>query len=253
MKSLKTAALGKFRTGEALQFMTTVSDVYHKFEPKNPLLDARFKELDSEVQIMRDLFMENKKESVNAKLRPLDKKRIKTLRGIKRFLLAEIDRDHPERVSHAETLLTSYDQYCAGISKLTLQHKTAIISKLLTSWSSEENLINALKALDANHWYTELATQNDVFYANYFDKARTKAAIVQSEILRNNIKEIYTKLVMDINSLVWVSRDNNVYDSLVNELNNVIDTNNQPVQSRRGKRKKVTSVMTALPVPYMVS
>ncbi|MBK6565082.1 MAG: hypothetical protein IPG18_07740 [Saprospiraceae bacterium] len=245
MKSIKFASLARYRAGEFIQFMTTVTDLYQKFEHKSPHLDNRIRELQDKVQVMQTFFMENKKESLNKKLKPFDRRRMNTLRGLKTYLDSEIYREHPDRFNHAKTLLTSYYQYCTRIRKLSLQHKTAIISKMMAAWTSEPNLIESLNALDANYWITELIERNEMFYSHYFDKTRTRVNVVNSQILKEGIREVYDKLIMDINALAWIASGNNVYEPLIRELNNIIEINNQPVRNRNIKRRKDAPVISS--------
>lgn len=251
MKALKNVAISKFTIGEALQFMTTMSDVYNNFELKATILDARFKELQDEVQTLKAPFMENRRITLTEKLKPLDVKRLNILRGIKKFLAAEIDRDHPERAPHAAALSESFSQFCDGISRFSLQHKTVLIDKLLNALNTEAPLIKAIEILNIQDWVNELTVQNEAFYSNYFDKAKSKSQRIQANIMKERIKAIYDKLVMDINSLVWIAEDKEKYDPLVKELNNIIEANYTPVKNRTAKKKKMP-VYPTLPVAYVV-
>lgn len=254
MSTLHLALTNRFRTPELIQYMTTFTEVCKRRDPKTLLLEDRIQTLDETVIELAKSYNDNKVATLNAELKPKDKKRIKTLRGLKKFILAELDREHPDRVQYADILLKSLMQFCKGVEAFSLQHKTMVINNMLKEWEKNTKLATAINNLSANSWVEELTSQNAVFYSNYFDKAISTEPVEDTSKLKAKLKEIYTDLVTDINSFARVSPDKNLYIPLVNELNSLIEENNQPIIFRGARKKKdavVEETPTTMPIPFI--
>jgi hypothetical protein len=123
---------------------------------------------------------------------------------------------------------------------------------MIAAWTSDPILVEGLNVLNAHYWIKELSEENELFYTNYFDKTTTRVNVVNSQVLKEEIREIYDKLIMDISALAWIAFGNNVYEPLIRELNNIIEINNQPVRNRSIKRRKDVPVISSLTLPVEV-
>ncbi|MFZ1702792.1 MAG: DUF6261 family protein [Saprospiraceae bacterium] len=238
MKKLNVAVLHRFRNGEFLQFMTTVLDLYKEADAKSLQMEGRVDELDRALSKMRDVFMDSKGESINAELRPLDNERIMAVKGLKKFLQSESYRTDLVKKKQAMQLLKSYGQYCDGIDRLSYQHKTAIITKLMEEWTEDPENSAAISSLGGSTWIDDVKTKNDQFYIEYFSKAKTSTTSLLTTKLRGEIKTAYNELVTDTMSFARVVIDKQVYFTLIDKLNGVIDVNNEPILNRMSRRKK---------------
>ncbi|MBK6363807.1 MAG: hypothetical protein IPF52_10030 [Saprospiraceae bacterium] len=240
MLTISKPALSRFRTGEHLQCMTTILDVYKVFDVKSLGLEIRVNELEQKITIMKDAFMVSKSDSVSFELRPVDEERISLLKGLKRFLQSEYYRPDVQKKKHAALLLKSYGRFCDGIDKFSFQHKTAVITKLIDAWAEEAEFVEAVNAIGAHSWVKELADTNESFYALYFSKAKSKLPVLQSNIMKADIKDAFDELISDTLAFARVFPDKTEYNKLIKELNGVIEANNQPVVNRRNRRRKET-------------
>jgi alanyl-tRNA synthetase len=239
MLTIKRPLLGNYRNAEFLQLMTTILEFFKSVKDKDPLLEERIAELERVIQIMKDVFLDHKADSVTAEMRPLDTDRVDTVKGLKKFLESEYYRVNPEKKNYAALLLKSLDQYCDNIARMSYQHKTAVIDKMLEEWSSNETIVNAINGLNANSWVNDVREKQSTFYNLYVAKAKASSPSLQSIKLKADIKKVFYNLIEDTNSLARVSPDKQNYINLITELNGIIDTNNAPVFNRKGRRKKV--------------
>lgn len=251
MNYLVRALSDRFKKAEFIQFMTTISDVFNSIDVTALSLGENVKKLQESVAAMRMAYLDTEEITLNAELKPLDQKRIKKLRSLKKFILAEIDRDEADTIDQATMLNNSFTQICKGLERFTLQHKTVQIQKLLNAWTTNPKLSEAVQAIGAQPRVNEIMQSNEVFYTNYFSKAKSNIQDFDTSEVKGNIKTIYNNLVTDINALAWINKDNNKYTTLIQELNSVIESNNQPVIYRRGKKRKEAVVTSTLPVPYV--
>ncbi|MBK8855726.1 MAG: hypothetical protein IPN10_16885 [Saprospiraceae bacterium] len=249
MLTISKPALSRFRTGEHLQCMTTVLDVYKATDAKSLGLEIRVNEFEQKITIMKDAFMVAKSDNVSSDLRPVDEERISLLKGLKRFLQSEYYRPDAQKKKHAALLLKSYGRFCDGIDKLSFQHKTAVITKLIDEWAEESEFVEAINAIEANSRVKELADTNESFYALYFSKAKSKLPVLQSNQMKADINAAFDELVSDTLAFARVSSDKTQYNKLIKELNGVIEANNQPAVNRRSRKKKqpMGSSFPALP------
>ncbi|MBK7525655.1 MAG: hypothetical protein IPI53_16365 [Saprospiraceae bacterium] len=74
MLTISKPALSRFRTGEHLQCMTTVLDVYKATDAKSLGLEIRVNEFEQKITIMKDAFMVAKSDNVSSDLRPVDER-----------------------------------------------------------------------------------------------------------------------------------------------------------------------------------
>ncbi|MBK8548186.1 MAG: hypothetical protein IPL63_12710 [Saprospiraceae bacterium] len=247
MTIIKRPLLGNYRNAEFLQLMTTILEFFKSVKDKDALLEERIAELERVIQIMKDVFLDHKADSVTAEMRPLDEERIDIVKGLKKFFESEYYRVNPEKKNYAALLLKSLNQYCDNIVKMSYQHKTAVIDKMLEEWSSNETIVNAINGLNAASWVDDLREKQSIFYNSYFAKAKASSPALQSIKLRADIKNVFDNLIEDTNSLARVSPNKQNYINLITELNGIIDTNNEPVANRKGRRKK--EVVPPTPAP----
>ncbi|MBK8546943.1 MAG: hypothetical protein IPL63_06050 [Saprospiraceae bacterium] len=139
---------------------------------------------------------------------------------------------------HAALLLKSYGRFCDGIDKLSFQHKTAVITKLIDAWAEEAEFVEAVNAIGAHSWVKELADTNESFYALYFSKAKSKLPVLQSNIMKADIKDAFDELISDTLAFARVFPDKTEYNKLIKELNGVIEANNQPVVNKTKPQEK---------------
>lgn len=249
MKTIKNPFYAKFRGPEFLQLMTSVLDVYKKHQSSSTTLSTRIDTFENAIKSMRQVLNESKGETAISELSPMDKKRIKAVRGLRWFLQSEVYRERPERLKHAEVLLKNFNQHCDDIGKASFQHKTICIDKMLEEWKTEPMYIDAVKAIQAESWVEDLAQHNAVFYEKYMDKAESTDRELKTIERRAMIKVAFEDLTTDTFALARVAPDKEVYEALVKSLNNVINMNNDTVSRRRSRRKKEEPPVSFLPVP----
>lgn len=249
MNTIKNPSYGKFRAPEYLQLMTTVLDIYKKNQSQVTLLNEKIVTFEQAVKSMMRVLNDSKGVTIISELTPLDKMRIKAVRGLKLFLQADVFRDRPERVRHAKILLQSFKQHCNEISRASFEHKTISINKMLEEWQTGPAYIEAVKILNAESWVQDVSERNEVFYRLYLEKAESSERDIKTNELRANLRAVFEDLSTDTFALARVAPDKEVYQSLVKSLNNVINLNNDTVLRRRPKRRRGNPPMPSLPVP----
>ena len=249
MLLIKTPLWAKFRNGESLQCATNELEYYRSSKVQTAFLDKGANELTTHVNTMTAAFMDNKDASVTKQMKPFDDSRIKALRGLRAFLQSEIYRtdaiDNP-----ANTLMKNLSKFNDRIERLSFQHKTAVINKMLSDWQTEPDLTQAVQALPgANTWVEELNQRNQNFHLTYFEKAKNTVSAEQSKTMRKNIVAAHQEWMKDITSLARVNGDNPEFETFIRELNGIIETANAPVANRGSRRKKEVVPEAPPPAP----
>ena len=251
MFKLQLPVFVKFRDAEFVQLMNTILDVVKKNPSIASALQSQIAALEIAVQKMILVLNESKGITVNAELKPLDDIRVNSLRGLKWYLKAEIFRKREDRLKHAKLLMACLKQHCDKMDKMSYQHKTMAINKLLMDCKEDPALQEAVTAINAENYLADLTSQNDFFYQSYVVKAETREQDTRTANLRAAVRAQFDELVADTQAHARIGADKESFQAIIKLLNNVINLNNAPVEGRRSRKKKEEAPMSMLPVPVI--
>lgn len=240
MNSLTTAMFGNYRNGEFLQFMKNVVTIYNNYNVNDLQLNDRMDTLHKSIAAMDEVFMSNTAHELTPELLELDKRRDKALMGIKLFLDSQMYKEEEEVVKAAEVLKLNYVSHGDRIDKLSYQQQTAVTDALMNDWESETSLLNGINLLGLNDWVSSLKVTNTEFNRIYVARALTAVSPVKIDEKRMLMRDAYLELTQDTASYARVSADKNIYQSIINSLNALIDNYNTAIAQRMSGRNSDT-------------
>lgn len=235
MNLLSNPTLAAYRHGEFLQFMKNVLSVYSDFDLTSLLLADKANLLQENVSTMGSVFQPIMAHEITAELANLDNLRDKALMGIKAFLESQFYRDEEDILDAAQNLYDNYISHGERIDRLSYQQETAVINALLHDWE-EPPLQTAVQTLQIGFWVEKLRLLNTDFNNKYVKRALETPPPAEIDAKRIAIKKAYEDLTSDTVAYSRVAADKTVYQTIIKNLNGLIDDYNTAVAQRLAGR-----------------
>lgn len=227
-----TALFTIFRNGEFLQFTKNVLSIVNKFDLATLKLTERVSTLTGATNELDNVFKPLQGEELTEELKTLDTRRDKALMGIKQYLVSQTYREEENIVSAAEALLNNYVSHDDRIDKLPYQQETAIVNTMLDDWETKPVLSAAVNTLTLTDWVSLLKTLNGTFDTTYVERAKTSPEPAKIFEKREAIRDAYYELTEDIEAYARISDNKETYETIIQELNGLIDDYNTAANNR---------------------
>ena len=238
MKNFNTAASRSYLSGEHLEFLNYVLNVYHEVDSSALKLKGRVDDLEIAVKAFDEVF-QNPVGLDNTKLEEtLDKDRLETLTALRLYLLSFTKRKDAEKANMANALLNAYKLNCDKISTRSLPLKTAKIKALIKDVTTIPALMDAVEKLNLADEISVLDNSNIAFFEAHQENARSKKARSTMPEKRLAAKAAYDLLIRDTQSYANITEDNKPYEFIIAEINKIIDRYNMSVKLRKGMSRK---------------
>lgn len=227
-----TALFTLYRNGEFLQFMKNVLSIVTNYDLATLKLTERVTKLTEQTTELDNVFQPQRGEELTDELKELDARRDKALMGIKNYLVSQTYREEVSIVNAAEALLENYVSHDDRIDKLPYQQETAIANTMLKDWETKPVLSAAVTTLTLTDWVNLLKTLNETFDTTYVERAQTAPEPANILAKREAIRKAYNDLIDDVEAYARISDNKEAYETIIRELNGLIDDYNTAANSR---------------------
>ena len=238
MNVSQTAVMYSTKTGEFLQYFNNVLDVYRRADANSLNLQDQVADLQKAVEALEDVFQRAAGEEKSVDLRKFDKERMKTLRGIRFFLQAVLNRKDAEKIQLAELILRNISMNCQEISEESLPQKTAMLDALIKDITGIPVLTGAAETLQLTEDFKELARQNLDFYQLYLENALSTREPARATDKRIAARKAFSGLRKATEAFALVATDKTPYLNLLTELTKLTEKYSAPVNGRKNSKKK---------------
>lgn len=238
MKTFNSAASRSYMSGEHLEFLNYVLNVYNEADPSALKLKSRVDDLADAVKAFDEVF-QNPVGLDNTKgEETLDEERLDTLSALRLYLLSFTKRRDAEKANMANQLLDAYKLNCDKIKSRSLPLKTAKIKAFIKDVTTIPALMEAVEKLNLAGEISSLDNSNIEFVRVHQENARSKKDPSTMPEKRLAAKAAYDLLLRDTQSYAHISEDTKSYEFIITEINKIIDRYNTSVKMRRSMRKK---------------
>ncbi|MBS3772166.1 MAG: hypothetical protein KGY69_18075 [Bacteroidales bacterium] len=229
----------KLRIGEFIQFLDNSISICKNNDPVALEIDTTLNPLEESLGNIEAVFNKERGSKLTEDIIVLNKRRdnaIKLLtlhaKGYSRYCFEEAKRQAAEKIYKAIT------KYGHSIYRLNYQAETSTLSILVNELLSDPGLARAVNTLDLQPAVNELETANELFNDKYLSRVIDMAdmAAESASAQRKTAMKHYRRLIKLIEALAVVSGQDR-YQSLINELNELIETYNEEADSRAGNNK----------------
>lgn len=249
MKKFQSATVRSYVTGEHLEFLTYVLNVYKEADTTALKLQNRVNNLVTAVNDLDAAFQSPVGFEDTAKEALLDEERLQILSAMRLYLLSFTKRKDVEKVNLANKLLTNIKLNCDKITNKSLPLKTVKIRAFITDVNTVPALSEAVAKLDLTNEMAELGRVNEAFFDAHQRNARSKKEPSLTMEKRMAAKAAYDLLTRDTQAFAHVSEDPTAYEYLITEVNKIIDRYNTSANLRKSIRKKSRNLPDASSPP----
>ncbi|KAB8154207.1 hypothetical protein EZY14_007150 [Kordia sp. TARA_039_SRF] len=230
---METPNFSRYRNSEFLQYLKDVLELVNSQDVDTLQLTVPRDGLQAVVTQMDNLFQQEQSSGITQELIRLDERRDKAFIGLKVLLEAHEYHYEDNVQSAARSLLYNMNSFGTNIPRMNYQAETAVIDSMLTDWSTEPDLVAAITTLGISNWVAELTTANTTFNNRFLARISESAAnpAMSFTNMRENSAIVYRDLVAHIQAYA-VLGGNAVYQTMVNEVNELTNHYNQTVYAR---------------------
>lgn len=247
---------GLFRNDELIQNGRDLSKTIADANPTALGIKKQYDNFNSVVVELDDLYKISQKNPLTQVLIDLDEKRDNLFMGICFIVDAHLKHWSPEVVAQARLISDSIDVYGRNLTVFNYQSESANISSLIDTWEKDSKMMDALKTMHLESWKDELAATNNLFINTYTKRSQDEGkseALPKIKELRQKFIFTWTKLENIILGKMEEFEDDAekaiLYRNLINNINGVLDSYNNLLTIRQGKRaakkEKSTDTPTA--------
>lgn len=238
MKNFNSAAVRGYLTGEHLEFLNYVLDVYKEADIAALKLNKRVDDLQDAVSALEAVFQNPTGMDNTESVKKLDQERLQILSATRLFLLSITKRKDAEKANLANNLLVNMQFNCDKIASRSAPQKTAKIKAFIKDVTTIPELTAAVSKLDLAEEIAELDKTNIAFYTLHKKNVLSKKEPSTTSQKRAKAKAQYDLLIRDTQSYANVTEDNTAYENIITEVNKIIDSYNAPIKLRQSMRKK---------------
>ncbi|WP_340114997.1 DUF6261 family protein [Maribellus mangrovi] len=228
--------LYKLRNGEYFQFMSDFKSLLEALGPQAIHSEAEFADFDTALVKLDDELRVDKGSVLTEELQNIDNDRDKVWRAIDMRIDATLLCTITEEVEAAKRLRRVFDLY-GDVRRISYNEETAALSNLLGDLEQEEN--NAfLATCGLGEWVNRLNSLNVAFKAkqNERDTELANKNSGNAKAVRIEIDPLYELMVERVNAMVSLNMQTPEIENFVKELNQKIETLENTLASREGRR-----------------
>lgn len=231
------------RIAEFLQQGKDLSKVISDSDPNALGINKQLEAFSSVFLELEDVFKTSLKNPLTQTLVDLDSKRDDVFMGMCSIVDGYLKHWTPSVVAQAASLVDSINVYGRGLTVLNYQAESSSLSNLIESWEKDTKLTAALTALNLESWKNELKTINNLFIQTYTNRSLEDGkseAQPKIKALREQAIAAWNKLQRILLGKVEEFEDDATkapkYNNLVNSINGVLDSYNNLIQLRQGRK-----------------
>jgi hypothetical protein len=230
---METPNFSRYRNSEFLQYLKDVLELVNAQDVEALQLTLQRDGLQAEVSQLDTLFQQEQSSGFTEELLDLDERRDKAFIGLKGLLEAHQYHFDEATQTAARSLLFNLNSFGTNIPRMNYQSETAVIDSMLTDWNTEADLVAAVTTLNISSWVTELATANQTFNDRFLARISESAAnpAMSFTNMRESSTNVYRELLAHMEAHA-VLQNNAIYQTLLNEVNELTNHYNQTVYAR---------------------
>lgn len=251
MKTLHIVTPETYKTGEQLEFLNYVLNVFKDVDVVSLQLKKRVDDLTQAAAELEAGFQNPVGMDYTKDVKTADKERMQTMSAFSMCVRAMAKRRNPEQVAMANLLLKYIKLHCHRISHFSLPQKTAKIKALLKDIHSSPALTHAVQKLHLSDEIVELEKANNALSDIHLKNARSKKAPSTTKEKRADSKSCFNLLMRDTLSHANLSETNTTYQFLIEEVNKITHRYNVPLKLKRKMRRNAAKVFPT-PIPQNI-
>lgn len=190
-----------------------------------------------------EVFKTSQKNPLTQTVVSLDDKRDNIFTGICYIVDGHLKHWSSDIVEQANLLINSIKVYGRDLTTLNYQAESASLSNLIDTWEKDAKLMAALTALNLDSWKNELKATNNLFISTYTNRSQADGQadnLPKIKALREDAVVAWDKLVRILMGKVEEFEDDAAkapkYTALVNSINGVLDSYNNLISQRQGRK-----------------
>lgn len=240
---MRKPRLGNYRNSEFLQYMKDVLELVNRYDVHLLGLTEQHDALATLTDKLDAVFQQEQRNKITQELLDLDAKRDRIYKGIKSVLEGYANHFNVIEQEAAKRLLFNLNSYGNNVTRMNYQAETAIIDSMLADWNTETTMQEAVILLQLSEWVSELQRINTLFNKRYLVRVSDTAAnpIMSFSRLRPDCLTAYRMLIARMKAFA-ILETNDVYEQLVNEINELAKQYNLVVKLRSSASLRLRSM-----------
>lgn len=237
---IKGINLRMLRNGELLQFILSIIKVVEDNDPVTLRLEVKLLALKTIYAVLDALFKLPQDSLLTKDLENLDAQRDRAITGLLKVIDGFSYHFDPTYINAAKLLDRNLTMYGPEIYSQNYQGESTTISNIITDWDNQESLAEAVELLGLRDWKDELNRSNSDFITRYNERNQEYSRETLDKIKEKRIDayDAYYALRDLITSHATIDESNPGYQQLIREFNSYIDTYNNTLAVRKGKKNE---------------
>lgn len=251
MKKVNFSSVYNYKTGEFIECLSNVSEVYVNANTLPEKLKVRSEEMSVAISALNKVFNQSSEEVNTVELAGIDKQRLSVVQSMSYFARAMQKRTDPEKARMGTLLFKVLDHNCHRIVIESYAQKTALINAFLKDINESPEMTEVIEKLELVDQIIELRDLNNDFAKGFTFSAVTKKDSPKTAAKRLVVRKIFIQLLKETEAFAVTSDDTAVFEDLLKSVDKLLQKYNKPVMLRRSIRKK--NKTNSFPVPKDVN
>lgn len=210
---------GRLKNGEFIQLIRNLITVFEQNDAAALQLDKTLAELTNLYATMPKAHKGRTKNILTADMQEWDKKRIQSLRGLKKTLEILLLSEDVAVVRAAEILLEDLSSQFDNLTKMSMPNKTASINAMIERWNETSDLVEARGKVTIDSWLTKIQECNKKFDDLYIDRVNSTNRSANLYDKRLEVLPVYQKLMQETEARAFLAPDDERYTKLISKIN----------------------------------
>ena len=217
---LPQISLSRLTNGDLIAFVSSVIKLYQRIAP--PALAPEIADLSVKLQELNVAYSTESSSLLTEDLTSLDFRRNEALQGLRMAARAYMKYYDPSVHAAAKLIMGSMQNYGRYMERLNYQAKSVAINSLVSDWTNDVMLADALSILNFQNWKQELSAAHDTFRTVFLDRVSEEAAKNTPSVTaqRGSATEVYRAL--ERKTVAHAVLDAATYEPLIENLSELI-------------------------------
>ena len=227
--------LTRYRNGEFVKFTDNVASIISNYDTSALQIQPEAEQFKTNQSHLKTIYKVDRGSNLTLELVKTDKFRDDMFSAVRQILSCH-KAYHPDeniRVK-AEKLLTIFEKHGTDLNVKSYQEQSAGLDDIIKTVENDGSTED-LKLLDIDVYYNNLKSSNVSFDRLFLERNKEYAETPKEKMseLRDQVTADFDTLKNKINAYIIINGIS-AYESLVNELNSLIDTYEQNLEKRTG-------------------
>lgn len=243
--------LQSLRNADFIQFNANTLGIVQRNNPEALHVQEQYDLLVLENNIILNLFKTDVANPITDTINTADVRRGDAFNGINTVLLG-FTYHFDVTIKQQATLLHSHlASYGTGIARLNYQSKTLTIKSIVSDWTNNTELGDAITLLKLENWKIELEQANSNFDSLYLDRTQNMATASPDTMKAKRLDAInaFYDLRNNINAQFTINKGKDPFAKVTNELNALISQYNILLAGRSGDSTDVPTEKEIISTP----